>query len=208
MLTGIKNILFDLGGVLFHIDYQITINNFLKIGVNDIKKNFSQLKQNSIFDDLETGAITSENFINSIKKKYPKLSSEKIIRAWNSMLIGLPKENLELLKKLSKKYRLFLLSNANYIHVEEVNKKIKSKYNLDSIDMYFEKAYYSHIIGKRKPDEKTFRWVINDANILAEETLFIEDTIQHIEGAKKANLKTLHIESNSPLEPIFPDIAQ
>ena len=208
MLTGIKNILFDLGGVLFHIDYQITINNFLKIGVNDIKQNFSQFKQNSIFDNLETGAITPENFINSIKKKYPKISSEKIIHAWNSMLIGLPKENLELLKKLSKKYRLFLLSNANYIHIDEVNKKIKSKYNLNSIDVYFEKAYYSHIIGKRKPDEETFRWVINDANILAEETLFIEDTIQHIEGAKKANLKTLHIESNSSLASIFPDIAQ
>ena len=208
MLTGIKNILFDLGGVLFHIDYQITINNFLKIGVNDIKQNFSQFKQNSIFDNLETGVITPEHFINSIKKKYPKLSSEKIIHAWNSMLIGLPKENLELLKKLSKKYRLFLLSNANYIHIEEVNKKIKSKYNLNSIDIYFEKAYYSHIIGKRKPDEKTFKWVINDANILAEETLFIEDTIQHIEGAKKANLKTHHIESNSSLASIFPDIAQ
>ena len=208
MLTGIKNILFDLGGVLFHIDYQITINNFLKIGVNDIKQNFSQFKQNSIFDNLETGVITPENFINSIKKKYPKLGSKKIIHAWNSMLIGLPKENLELLKKLSKKYRLFLLSNANYIHIDEVNKKIKSKYNLNSIDVYFEKAYYSHIIGKRKPDEETFRWVINDANILAEETLFIEDTIQHIEGAKKANLKTLHIESNSSLKSIFPDIAQ
>ena len=194
--------------MLFYIDYQRTIDAFKTLGINNFDTYFSQHQQNSLFDDFEIGKISSKNFIRCLKKTLPHCSEREIIYAWNAMLIGLPEEYLFFLENLSRKYRLFLLSNANVIHIQFVNDFLQKKYNLPSINKYFEKAYYSHEIGMRKPHKSTFEWVLKDANILAKETLFIDDTAQHIEGAKKADLKTHQIESNSAIISLFPDTAQ
>ena len=175
MLKGINNILFDLGGVLFHIDYQRTINAFKKLGIADFEKRFTQHQQNDFFDAFETGKISQNVFINTLQKCLPACSDQEIINAWNAMLIGLPKQHLKILETLGKNYRLFLLSNANEIHIQFVNAFLKKRYNIPSIIQFFEKTYYSHEIGMRKPHISTFEWVLKDSNILAEETLFIED---------------------------------
>ena len=121
MLQGVKNILFDLGGVLFHIDYQRTIDAFKKLGITDFEKHFTQYQQNDLFDSFETGKISSSIFVKELKEFLPSCSDQEIINAWNAMLIGLPQEYLKLLEELAKKYRLFLLSNANQIHIQFVN---------------------------------------------------------------------------------------
>ena len=205
MLQGVKNILFDLGGVLFHIDYQRTIDAFKKLGITDFEKHFTQYQQNDLFDSFETGKISSAIFVKTLQESLPDCSDQAIIEAWNSMLIGLPQEYLKLLEDLGKNYRLFLLSNANEIHIKFVSTFLKEHYNIPSINQFFEKTYYSQEIGMRKPHKATFEWVLKDANIVAEETLFIEDTAQHIEGAKQAGLKTHHLESNSAIISLFPD---
>ena len=207
MLQGVKNILFDLGGVLFHIDYQRTIDAFKKLGITDFEKHFTQHQQNDLFDAFETGKISPAVFVKTLQKSLPDCSDKEIINAWNAMLIGLPQEYLKFLEDLGKKYRLFLLSNANEIHIQFVNEYLQKNLNIPSINQFFEKAYYSQEIGMRKPHKSTFEWVLNDANILAEETLFIEDTAQHIGGAKQAGLKTHHLESNSAIIWLFPGIA-
>lgn len=207
MLQGVKNILFDLGGVLFHIDYQRTINAFKKLGITDFEKHFTQHQQNDLFDAFETGKINSAVFVKTLKKSLPNCSEQQIIDAWNAMLIGLPQEHLDLLEALSKKYKLFLLSNANEIHIQFVNDFLKKNYNIPSVNQYFEKAYYSQEIRMRKPHKVTFEWVLKDAGIRAEETLFIEDTLQHIEGAKQTGLKTHCLKSNTAIISLFPDIA-
>tara|TARA_B100000900_G_scaffold416123_1_gene449264 strand:+ start:107 stop:733 length:627 start_codon:yes stop_codon:yes gene_type:complete len=204
MLKGVKNILFDLGGVLFHIDYQRTIDAFKNLGINDFEKYFTQHQQNDLFDAFETGKINQKVFVTTLQDSLPACSDQEIIDAWNAMLISLPQEYLKFLDRLSKKYRLFLLSNANNIHIQFVNTFLKENYNIPSINQFFERVYYSHEIGMRKPYKCTFKWVLKDANILAEETLFIEDTAQHIEGAKQAGLKTYHLESNTPIISLFP----
>ena len=206
MLKGIKNILFDLGGVLFHIDYQRTINAFKKLGISDFEKRFTQHQQNDFFDAFETGKISQNIFVNTLQKCLPACSDQVIVNAWNAMLIGLPEQHLKILEELGKNYRLFLLSNANEIHIQFVNAFLKKRCNISSINQFFEKAYYSHEIGMRKPHKSTFEWVLKDSNILAEETLFIEDTAQHIEGAKQAGLKTHHLDSNKAIISLFPDI--
>ena len=206
MLKGIKNILFDLGGVLFHIDYQRTINAFIELGIADFESHFTQHQQYNFFDAFETGKISTRIFINKLQKSLPACSDQEIVNAWNAMLIGLPEQHLKILEELGKNYRLFLLSNANEIHIQFVNAYLKEYYNINSINQFFEKAYYSQEIGIRKPHTSTFEWVLEDANILAEETLFIEDTAQHIEGAKQAGLKTHHLESNTAIISLFPDI--
>ena len=206
MLQGVKNILFDLGGVLFHIDYMRTIDAFKKLGITDFDKHFTQHQQNDLFDSFETGKISSSIFVKELQKSLPDCSHQEIINAWNAMLIGLPQEHLKLLENLAKKYRLFLLSNANQIHIQFVNEYLQRNLNINSINQFFEKAYFSQEIGMRKPLKSTFEWVLKDANISAKETLFIDDTTQHIEGAKQAGLKTCHLESNEAIISLFPGI--
>ena len=203
----IKNILFDLGGVLFHINYQDTIDAFEKIGGNNFKENYSQFNQDSIFDDYEIGHITTKKFVSTLQKVLPNSTEKEIVAAWNAMLMGMPKEKFEYLKKLSEKYNLYLLSNTNELHIESVNKTLKEELGIEDIGSYFTKAYYSHKIHMRKPYHQTFEWVLKDSNIKAEETLFVEDTIQHIKGANNAGLKTHHFKSNSSFKDFYPDKA-
>jgi FMN phosphatase YigB (HAD superfamily) len=203
----IKNILFDLGGVLFHINYQATIDAFKKIGGKEFQENYSQFNQDRLFDDYEKGLISTDIFVSELQKVLPNSSKQDIINAWNAMLIGMPKENLLQLQQLSKHYKLYLLSNTNALHIESVHAMLLNQLGVENLRSFFSKAYYSHDIKKRKPHPETFEWVLKDANIKAEETLFVEDTIQHIEGAKKAGLKTHHFRSNSDFKAFSPDKA-
>lgn len=204
-MTEIKNILFDLGGVLYHIDYMTTIKAFERLGIKKFHLHFSQQQQNNLFDRFETGKISDENFIEEIKVLLPHCTKEEIINAWNAILIGMPQENIQLLDDLSKKYRLFLLSNTNSIHINQINKLLHKDYNLKSLEPLFDKLYLSYQIGMRKPNIETFEWVLKDAGIFAQETLFIEDSIQHIESANKVGLRTLFWKSNEPFNRFFLD---
>ena len=206
-MTKINNILFDLGGVLYHIDYCATIKAFEKLGIKNFHEHFSQQQQNNLFDHLETGKIGEEEFIKEMKVLLPNCTKEKIIDAWNALLIGIPQENIQLLKELSKRFRLFLLSNTNSIHINQINKLLYKNYNLKSLDPLFDKVYLSHQIGMRKPNKETFEWVLEDAGILAQETLFIEDSIQHIESAYKLGFQTQLWGSNEPIKSFFLDKA-
>jgi putative hydrolase of the HAD superfamily len=206
-MTAIKNILFDLGGVLYHIDYGLTIKAFEKLGIKNFHEHFSQQQQNSLFDRLETGKISEEGFIKEMKALLPHCTREEIINAWNALLIGFPQKNIQLIQDLSKQYRLFLLSNTNAIHIKRINKLLYEDYNLKSLDPLFDKVYLSHQIGMRKPNSETFEWVLKDAGILAQETLFIEDSIQHIESASKVGIQTQLWRSNEPFKGFFLDKA-
>lgn len=206
-MTAIKNILFDLGGVLYHIDYELTIKAFKKLGIKNFQEHFSQQQQNNLFDRLETGEISDEDFIKEMKALLPHCTREEIINAWNALLIGIPQENIQLLKDLSKQYRLFLLSNTNAIHINQINKLLYKNYNLKSLDPLFDKIYLSHQIGMRKPNNETFEWVLRDAGIIAQKTLFIEDSIQHIESANKLGIQTRLWSSNESFKGFLLDKA-
>jgi putative hydrolase of the HAD superfamily len=203
-MTAIKNILFDLGGVLYHIDYNLTIKAFEKLGIDNFHKHFSQQQQNNLFDRLETGRVSSEEFISEMKVLLPKCSDKQIIDAWNALLLEIPQENIQLLEKLSKKYKLYLLSNTNSIHIERINEQLYKKYNFKNLNPLFDTVFLSHEIGMRKPNTDTFEYVLDEAGINANETLFIEDSIQHIESANNVGIQTRLWESNKPLSGLFP----
>ena len=207
-MKDIKNILFDLGGVLYHIDYNLTKKAFEKLGVNDFNTYYSQQQQNELFDNLETGKISSKEFISKMLEILPGSSEEDVVDAWNALLIGFTKENINLLKYLSGKYKLYLLSNTNAIHIEKINNDLQDLFGYTALNEFFIKTYLSHEIGRRKPDIETFEWLLKDAGIKAEETLFIEDSVQHIESAKKTGIKTVMWVSNKPITAFFLDKAQ
>ena len=206
-MTTIKNILFDLGGVLYHIDYNLTIKAFEKLGVKEFHKHFSQQQQNNLFDRLETGRVSPEKFFEEMKVLLPHCTKKQIVDAWNALLLDIPQENIKLLEKLSKKYRLFLLSNTNSIHIKRINEQLYEKYGLKNLNPLFDTVFLSHEIGMRKPNTETFEYVLDEAGIEAKETLFIEDSIQHIESANTVGIQTRLWESNKPLNGLFPDKA-
>ncbi|MGG9970936.1 HAD family hydrolase [Ferruginibacter sp. SUN002] len=190
-MAHIKNIIFDLGGVLLDLDYHKTSIAFQKLGVTNFDELFSQFKANELFENIETGKISDEDFYDAVEKYcYPGTTRLQIEAAWNAMLLGFRVEALETLKDLRKKYRLFLLSNTNNIHLTAFKKIFTADTGLPSIDVFFDKAYYSHLIQMRKPYETTYHFVLDDAGIIADETLFIEDSIQNVEGARAVGIHT------------------
>jgi glucose-1-phosphatase len=193
-LAGIKNIIFDLGAVIINIDFQYTFEAFAKLCNTDILTLIKKFRDLRIFERYEVGEFDDEQFRNFIRKELnPELSDAGIDKAWNALLLDIPLKRIELLKKLSKSFRLFLLSNTNNIHIVEVNKILHETSRLNKLDLLFEKVYYSYDIRLAKPDVKIYEHVLQENNLIAAETLFIDDNLDNIKGAEKAGLRTLHI---------------
>jgi putative hydrolase of the HAD superfamily len=144
-----------------------------------------------LFNRLEKGLINPVEFRNELRKHIDKeVSDECFDKAWNAMLLDFPKERINLIEKLSEKYNVYLLSNTNEIHYNQYIKDFKNQYGFEFSSL-FKKAYFSHHVGMRKPDENIFRYAIENSNLKPEETLFIDDLKVNIESAKKTGLKTL-----------------
>ena len=185
MKSKIDTIVFDLGGVILNIDYRQTEKAFQDIGFPDFAELYTQFKQTDLFVQLEKGLIDPNEFLDRLKGFATRdVTEEQIINAWNAMLLDLPLHNLHLLEELKKHYRLLLLSNTNAIHYECFFNQVENLTGRRDLSPYFEKEYYSHLIGKRKPDREVFEFIIKDRQINPEETLYIDDSPQHLETAQ------------------------
>ena len=202
-MKKIKSIIFDLGAVLLNISYQKTIEEFDKLGIKNSSTFYSKKLQTNIFNLLETGEISESDFIKEIQKHCTEATNTQILYAWNAMLLDLPQHRLQLLKQLKTEYNIYLLSNTNKIHISEFENKLgKEQYN--EFYQLFDKVYYSHKIGCRKPNAEAFKIIIEENNLIAEEILFIDDSTQHIEGAKKLGIKTYHLLDDEDVITLFP----
>ena len=205
-MNKIKHIIFDLGGVILNIKYENVIQNFKRIGIKDPSSFYNQRHQKKVFDLLETGKIESPVFIKEISR-HCKSSDKEIIKAWNSIILDLPEKRVKRLKELSKTYSLYLLSNTNEIHIDHIKKRLGMRKYLDLYNT-FDRVYYSHKIGLRKPNIEAFELVLNENKLNAKETLFIDDSSQHTISAKKLGINTYHIDKNEDIINLFPDIIQ
>lgn len=191
-MQGIKNIIFDYGNVIFRIDFQKAQQSFVDLGIKNVAEFFSHSGHHPIFNEFEKGHISAAEFRDGIRKvaHHPNLSDEDIDNAWNSLLIGVPAGNHEVLLKAKTQYRTFLLSNNNQIHYDWIMNYLQREYRIESNAMFFEKDYYSHLMGMRKPDPEIFEYVINTHQLNVAETLFIDDSPQHLKTAEKLGLNT------------------
>lgn len=202
-MAKIKNLLFDLGGVLLNIDYYKTADAFKKLGVQQFDELYSQAGANDLFEALETGKISEADFYITLQQYcHPSTTKLQIEMAWNAMLLNFRTESLDCLNGLKEKYNVFLLSNTNSIHLTAFNKIFQEETGKTGLDDYFIKSYYSHQIQKRKPYASTYQFVLNDGGMKAEETLFIDDSINNIEGAKEAGLQVYHLLAGHKIEDI------
>ena len=207
-LANVKNIIFDLGGVIINIDYGKSIKELQKLCDGKCDIEFSQKEQSELFDLYETGTSSSEEFRDSLRKTYSiEASDEEIDEAWNAMLLDIPQERIDLLLELGKKYRIFLLSNTNAIHLKRFNEIVAHSFTIPSLDSLFEQSYYSHLVGKRKPDAEIFEQILTENDLNKAETLFIDDSIQHIKSADKLGIQTLHLQPPLTINQVFKDVA-
>jgi glucose-1-phosphatase len=192
-LGKIKNIVFDLGGVIIDIHYNDTLEKFRQLGFDNFEEIYTQIKNTSLFDNLETGKIKPEAFRDELRKIKNHLSDEQIDEAWNSMIGEMPGRNLALLKSIRTKYRTFLLSNTNAIHIAYFRQYLQQTFGYDPLPEMFEHTWFSHEIGERKPTLAAYEYILKDGNLNPHETLFIDDLAVNIEGARKAGLLAYHL---------------
>lgn len=192
-MARIKNVIFDLGGVLLNLDIAQTLNAYKSMGLHYIEDMFRIGHASSFFKQYEIGSIDDEEFIRSISTLEGNTGSlEQITDAWNAMLLDFPEERVKWLQGLKEQYRLFLFSNTNAIHLARFHKAFRDQHGFE-MDELFEKAYYSHVVKVRKPDAEAYRLVLNENDLLPHETVFIDDALVNVEAANKVGIKGVHL---------------
>jgi len=183
------HLIFDFGGIFININYQNTIDKMNYIcKSNKASELYGQHAQISIFSDLERGKISESEFLSQLNNLLGLHNKESELKlAWNSMLFDIPSERIEFLKELKKNNKLYLLSNINEIH----EKHISTLDNTEEFYSQFDKIYFSHHLGMRKPDSEIFNHVLDDLKIKASDAFFIDDSIGHVNAAKDLGIQSV-----------------
>ena len=195
MTTRYDTILLDLGGVLIDVDYHASARAFQTLGFEDFGELYSKAEQDHLFDGPETGELSPAQFRDRIRQLFrPDISDREIDACWNAMLGTIPAERIELVERLKGHYKVLLLSNTNVIHVPAFEAIVARENGIADFKGLFHGAYYSCEIGLRKPHAEAFHHVLQRHNADPARTLFIDDSIQHVIGAREAGLHAEHLE--------------
>jgi FMN phosphatase YigB (HAD superfamily) len=184
----IKNIIFDFGDIFINLDKEATLKALAKFGIHEIGKESMKVAYR-----YEEGKISTEDFVAFFSRQL-KITKNDLIVAWNAILLDFPKDRLAFLKKLaeSKKYRLFLLSNTNDLHISWIQNDWGEELYNEFKDC-FEQFYLSHEINFRKPNTEIYQFVLNENKLKADETFFIDDTKENTDAAERLGIKTWNL---------------
>jgi putative hydrolase of the HAD superfamily len=186
----IKNIVFDFGDVFINLDKPATIRELQKLGVEKITHEMLE-----IAESYEVGRISSEEFVNAFTNLHPNITGQQFIDAWNAILKDFPSHRMDFIKELhaSQKYRLFLLSNTNDLHISWIQDDWQAKLYSEFKDQ-FEQFYLSHEINLRKPNKDIFEFVLQENGLKPKETYFIDDTKENTDAAKELGIHVWNID--------------
>ncbi|WP_035141247.1 HAD family hydrolase [Flavobacterium daejeonense] len=177
MTSAINTIIFDFGDIFINLDKKATMDGFKKLGLKEWNNELDQLNF-----QFEKGNISREEFLAGFQKQMPNASIEEILEAWNAILADFPLYRLEFIQMLSKKYKLFLLSNTDSIHIDTFEQKVGPSFYGDFYQC-FEKVYFSFEMGMRKPDAEIYQAVLNKHELQAKRTLFVDDKKENTDAA-------------------------
>jgi len=205
MNKPIRNIIFDLGNVIINIDPDLTLQKFRDMGVTNFDEMYTIMRQTDVFDRLDTGKITLPEYRNAIREYTNiNLSDGQIDDAWCAMLLDFPKENVDLLQKLhAKGYKVYLLSNTNQMHIDYYTKYLIQRFGCDLLSELFDRCFYSHEIGFRKPNREAFEYVLKTEKLKPSETLFIDDLEHNVIGARQTGMQAYHHPQGDRLVDLF-----
>ena len=195
-----KNLIFDLGNVLYDIDFTKMYAAFDELGIPNFENHFTLNKSDQIFFDLELGLISEQQFCEGFNALYNlDLQKQQIIAAWNSLLIGYRKESIEWVKKHNGKYATFLYSNTNQIHYDYFIPQFDQEMG-GNFENLFKTPYFSHKMGQRKPDPASFMHILEKEGLIAEETIFIDDNEPNVIAAASVGLQVLYLQPGMTVE--------
>lgn len=201
-LLGIKNIVFDFGRVLLNIDPMLTQMGLSELGYRPDDES-KGAKDDAIVTNLESGKISPDEFISSVLSVVSETAtSNDIIRVWNAMLLDFPEKHVKTLLKLKQNYRVFLLSNSNQIHYDFYIRSFRETYGFE-LSSLFEKMWFSFQLGMIKPNIEIFKYILKDADLIPSETLFVDDTLMHIESARKTGIRGFHLTADNDISDLF-----
>jgi len=204
MNAKINNIIFDFGGVILNLNESLTNAALCKLIECESNELYEKLNSSNIFYDFECGKISPQIFINHVKSISAKpISDKQVVDAWNAMLLDFPQKHIELLLQLKSKFRTFLLSNTNAIHEAAFTQNLINQSSRYTIYDMFEKVWYSHELGLRKPNHDIFLEVLSQANLKPENTIFLDDRLDNITAASEVGLHTIHITKENGILQIF-----
>ncbi len=196
----IHNIIFDLGGVILNINPQLTVDAFRNLGWSDFYEENNKTNGKELFYSLESGNSSPEVFRNNVRKMTAlQRNDREIDEAWTAMILDIPADRIRYLEELKKSYRLFLLSNTNEIHRIKFHREFEADFGYSFYDL-FERNFYSHEMGMRKPNPRIYIHALTEAGLEPEETLFIDDMEENTKAAKALGMKVLHIKPGTLLE--------
>jgi len=200
---GIKNIIFDFGGVILNISHNMLEDAFRVLGLHNFDDLFNQAQQSELFQKFEKGEISPHEFRNELRRiTNLKISDEVIDETWNQIIGDYPAERIDLLKKIKGNYRLFLFSNTNQIHYDFYIEKFRKEFGFE-FSTLFHNTYWSFKMGKRKPETDSYLEILTNEKLCAAETLFIDDSKQNINAAIALGLKTLHLQNGMEITDFF-----
>ena len=187
-VSAVRNLLFDLGNVIVDLDIDGCTERLRRL----MKADASIEEFNIHLIKYESGRISSELFINRILALCShKVQALDVIEAWNSMLVGIPGHRLDMLKKLRERYNVYLLSNTNELHLEWIHRHVKSEFGIQDFESaFFDQAYYSHLVGDRKPMPSIFKHIIEDAFMTPALTLYMDDVQENLDAASLLGFQT------------------
>ena len=204
MSAKIKNIIFDLGGVVLDIDENIVYKELEKMGIST-----SELAHSKEFMDImskfDTGIYTAPTFRKKTKAilGQEKMTDQKFDSIWNSMLLDIPRERIAALEQIRKHYKIFLMSNSNEIHYDLYVRDLQLRFGYNEFDELFNKSYFSFAEHLEKPNPRFFELILDHEHLLPEETLFIDDTAENIMVAKSLGINTYRISREELVRNLF-----
>jgi putative hydrolase of the HAD superfamily len=204
MNTKIKNIIFDLGGVILDIDETVVYKELEKMGIKTSELAHSK-EFIEIMSKFDTGIYTAPTFRKRMKALLglEKMTDEKFDSIWNAMLLDIPRERVEAIEKVKKHYKIFLMSNTNVIHYDLYVRDLQLRFGYNEFDELFDKSYFSFAEHLEKPDPRFFELILDHEGLLPEETLFIDDTEKNINIAKSLGINTYHISREELVRNLF-----
>lgn len=193
MNTSIRNLIFDLGGVLYDLDTENCLQAFEQAGLTNVRNLITGTNEAGIFQAYETGELSTSRFREEVRKLIgnPQLTDSEIDRMWNRMLVHLPQEKLNLLSELGRQYDIYLLSNTNDLHWEYVVQQAFTARGYQVSD-FFRQVFLSYRMKLAKPDPAIFRTVLENAGLEAGETLFIDDSPVNCQAAESVGIRAVH----------------
>jgi len=199
----IETIIFDFGGVVLDIDPQLTIDEFVKLGFNDLEKTKSD-EFTQLIRKFERGIFIPEVFRKKMKKFLEiEVSDQQFDDAWNALLYDIPSERIEIIEQVKENYQILLLSNSNEIHYDLYVRDLQLRFGYREFDDLFHNAYFSFDLHLSKPDLEVYEFLIFQHELKPKKTLFIDDRLDNLEAAQQAGLQTYHLQKPERIRDIF-----